>query len=267
MKEKRRCMLFFDIDGTLITEDGTMTFPDSAKQAIRKARENGHLVYINTGRVRINVDDFIEEVGFDGFVCGCGTYIESEGAVLLHHETPQNRCVEIAKKCRECKLFAVFEHADKNGYDQAALGDINLHVLEYFKSMGRKMVPDIEDPEFSFDKFAAWYDKESAKLEEFKQFVSEDFTCITREGTFIEVVPKGFSKATGIRFLMERYGIPLADVYAFGDSNNDLDMLRYVEHSIAMGVCSDEVAKVASYRTDTVMQDGIYNAMKHFELI
>ena len=65
--KKERCMLFFDIDGTLITTDGKRTFPESAKRALREARERGHLVYINTGRVMENVDDFIREVGFDGY--------------------------------------------------------------------------------------------------------------------------------------------------------------------------------------------------------
>ena len=54
--KKERCMLFFDIDGTLITTDGKRTFPESAKRALREARERGHLVYINTGRVMENVD-------------------------------------------------------------------------------------------------------------------------------------------------------------------------------------------------------------------
>jgi hydroxymethylpyrimidine pyrophosphatase-like HAD family hydrolase len=97
--------------------------------------------------------------------------------------------------------------------------------------------------------------------------MSEDFTCIQREGNFLEVVPHGFSKATGIRFLMEKYDIPLERIYAFGDSNNDLDMLRYVQNSIAMGVCTEEVAEAASYRTDTVEQDGIEKAMRHFGMI
>ena len=39
---------------------------------------------------------------------------------------------------------------------------------------------------------------------------------------------------------MEKYDIPLERIYAFGDSNNDLDMLRYVQNSIAMGVCTEE---------------------------
>ena len=43
---KTRKILFFDIDGTLITDDGKRYFPDSAKEAIQKARENGHLAFM-----------------------------------------------------------------------------------------------------------------------------------------------------------------------------------------------------------------------------
>ena len=204
--KKERCMLFFDIDGTLITTDGKRTFPESAKRALRAARERGHLVYINTGRVMANVDEFIRDVGFDGYVCGCGTYIISEGRELLHNRVSQDRCREIAYKCRDCRMMAIFEH-------------------------------------------------------------TEHTACIQREGNFLEVVPHGFSKATGIQFLMQKYDIPLERIYAFGDSNNDLDMLRYVQNSIAMGVCTEEVAAVSMYRTDTVEQDGIEKAMQHFGII
>lgn len=262
-------MLFFDIDGTLITTDGTRTFPESAKRAIRRAREAGHLVYINTGRVMANVDDFIREVGFDGYVCGCGTYIISEGNVLLHHQLSPEQCRGIAHFCRSCGMMAVFEHTEHTGYD-AELVETDpgyCEILEYFRSMNRKIMDDIDHPDFCFDKFACWYQEGNPKLQTFIETLSDAFTCIQREGNFLEVVPKGFTKATGIRLLMEQYGIPLERVYAFGDSNNDLDMLQYVTNSIAMGVCTDEVAAVSAYRTDTVEQDGIEKAMKHFGIL
>ena len=63
---------FFDIDGTLTSEiDGSI--PQSAITAIRKARANGNLMFLNTGRCIQNVEPRFKEVGFDGFVCGCGT--------------------------------------------------------------------------------------------------------------------------------------------------------------------------------------------------
>ena len=71
MKKK---IAFFDIDGTLTSEvDGSV--PESAKEAIRTARANGHLMYLNTGRCMQNVESRFLEVGFDGVVAGCGTNI------------------------------------------------------------------------------------------------------------------------------------------------------------------------------------------------
>lgn len=267
--KKERCMLFFDIDGTLITTDGKRTFPESAKRALRAARERGHLVYINTGRVMANVDEFIRDVGFDGYVCGCGTYIISEGRELLHNRVSQERCREIAYKCRDCRMMAIFEHTEHTAYDSLleAEDEEYREILNYFKSMERNVISDIEDPDFCFDKFACWYEEGNPKLQEFIDYMSQDFTCIQREGNFLEVVPHGFSKATGIQFLMQKYDFPLERIYAFGDSNNDLDMLRYVQNSIAMGVCTEEVAAVSMYRTDTVEQDGIEKAMQHFGII
>lgn len=262
-----RKMLFFDIDGTLITDDGKRTFPESARKAIRLARENGHLTFVNSGRVFVNIEDFIKDAGFDGYVCGCGTYINVQDKELLHHKLSNERCREIARKCREYGMMAIFEHTEHTAYDKELQGDCHRGILDYFRDMKRKLIDDIESPEFVFDKFTAWYEEGNPHLQEFKDYISTDFECIQREGNFCEMVPIGFSKATGIKFLTEYYNIPLSNVYVFGDSNNDLEMLQYAPNSIAMGKCTPEVEAVASYKTDTVLADGIYNAMKHFGVI
>lgn len=77
-------ILFFDIDGTLITNDESRTFPQDAKDAIAECRSKGNLVFINTGRVYCNIDSFIREAGFDGYVCGCGSHIIYKGEELYH---------------------------------------------------------------------------------------------------------------------------------------------------------------------------------------
>lgn len=264
MKDKK--ILFFDIDGTILSDDGRRIIPESTKEAIRLARENGHLTYINTGRVYNNIEDTIKDIGFDGYVCGCGTYIIAHEKVLLHNELSKKRCVEVAHICRECGMMAIFEHAEHTCYDKEVKGEGHKVILDYFKSMNRKLIDDIDSPEFVFDKFAAWYD-ENSKLEEFKSYISEDFSYIQREGMFCEVIPKGFNKATGIEYLLRYYDIPKENAYAFGDSNNDLEMLQYVQNSIAMGVCTDEVERIATYKTAKLLDDGIYKAMKHFGII
>jgi Cof subfamily protein (haloacid dehalogenase superfamily) len=95
-----------------------------------------------------------------------------------------------------------------------------------------------------------------------KHDLSEILDFIDREQGFYEIVPKGYSKATAIRYITEYLNIPMEDTVAIGDSNNDLPMLQYAHTSIAMGNSSKQVLEVADYITTDVDKDGIWNALK-----
>lgn len=260
-------LLFFDIDGTLITEDERRFFPESAKAAIKKAREMGHLAFINTGRVYVNIEDNIKAAGFDGYVCGCGTNIIYHGNNLLHNTLSQDLCRRVAYKCRELGFYGLFEHRDKTCIDtQMDKNEFHSQMVEYFSRNGRKIITEIEDIEFLFDKFSAWYDNEN-NVPEMKRFLEPWFDYIDREGCFCEIVPKGFSKATGIRYLLDYFDLPLENAYAFGDGNNDASMLLYVKNSVLMEKGPENLKKQVKLVTENVEQDGIFNAMKKLEII
>ena len=70
-----RKALFFDIDGTLMSEV-TREVPESAKEALRRTRACGNLVFVNTGRSYSELGKIMQMVEPDGWLCGCGTYIE-----------------------------------------------------------------------------------------------------------------------------------------------------------------------------------------------
>lgn len=78
-------LIFFDIDGTLLDEQSG-SVPASTIEAIEKAQKNGHLCFINTGRPISTIDKVITDLPFDGYVCGCGTYIEYQQKILFHTE-------------------------------------------------------------------------------------------------------------------------------------------------------------------------------------
>lgn len=259
-------LLFFDIDGTLITDDERRILPDSTRQAISKARKNGCLTFINTGRVFCNVESFIRNVGFDGYVCGCGGYIRVNDEVVFHKEYPQDLCRKLAYDCRKYGMSAIFEHAEKTCYDREMESEFRDMIVNYFAQNEIELLDDIEDPGFIFDKFSAWYD-ENSDIESFKKAIDPYFEYIDREGPFCEMKPRGLSKATGIQFLLDLYGLSIHNAYVFGDGNNDLDMLRFTKNSICMGSGSELAKEAAGYVTDSVIDDGIYNAMKHFKLI
>ena len=66
-KQMEQKLLFFDIDGTLITE-GPGVLPKSTRQAICMAKERGHFLFINTGRTLRSLAKKITELGFSGYV-------------------------------------------------------------------------------------------------------------------------------------------------------------------------------------------------------
>ena len=81
--------LFFDIDGTLLSEK-TRQIPESAKEALKEARRRGHLVFINTGRVYCHLSQIRSEVEADGFLCGCGTCVVVQDRFSTATRFPMN---------------------------------------------------------------------------------------------------------------------------------------------------------------------------------
>ena len=151
-----RKMLFFDIDGTLVAE-GTHYLPQSAVNAIRKARENGHLVFINTGRTRFSIDDFLEEIGFDGYVCGCGTAIYVGEKTIFKNTLTKEYCREIIKMLRTCNITAVFEEENRVFFDEELPDHKILHDLRArFGTKAFDIPKSLEDGEILFDKFVVW---------------------------------------------------------------------------------------------------------------
>ena len=65
-----RSVLFFDIDGTILSEI-TREIPKDAIEALKAAQAEGHLLFINTGRTVCSIPSEIRRLKFDGYLCGC----------------------------------------------------------------------------------------------------------------------------------------------------------------------------------------------------
>lgn len=259
-------IIFFDIDGTLISEK-TNLIPKGTVQAIKRARENGHLAFINTGRTFFNVTENVRNIGFDGYVCGCGTYIHYKGKSILERSIPHETCVDIVKKLREYKMNGILEGLNAVYFDNTrpAAGDL-AKIKTQFSKQGFDVTRSWDEADIVFDKFVFWVDEDS-DFEAFFSYFKNNFEFIDRSNGFWEVLPKGYSKATGIKFLQEYLNIPLESCFAIGDSTNDLAMLEYVPNSIAMGNSTPSILDRVSYVTKDIDDDGIEHALSYYNII
>lgn len=260
-------LLFFDIDGTLITLDERHMMPESTKEALHKAKQNGHKIFINSGRVRTSIDKTLLDFEFDGLVCGCGTYIEYEGKEIFHHTLTKAECLSYAELLKKYRLQTIFEGKDRIFVEgNKEEGHFLKYIYEAFEKNTDQPIEGADSPDFIYDKFTAC-PVDSSDMEGFKNTFSKDFNLIPHFGSVYEAVPKPYSKASGIQTVVDYLGADLSDCYAFGDSINDMEMLKYVPHAVGMGNAVPEVLEVVEHRTDDVTKDGIKKALEHYGLI
>lgn len=255
--------MFFDVDGTLM-EDGAAHFvPDSTREALRLAHDAGHLLYVNTGRPLCNVDADVRELGFDGYLCGCGTYIECEGEECFYQTVSADVMEKMVHLVREVNASPLYEHRDGFFFDPKTRElPFIINIRNTFRMQEKNIFRSTDDADFSFDKFCIAYD-ESTDLEAFKAGIAPYFAYVDRGWGFAEMHPLNCSKGLAMEFVLKRYGIPKADSYAIGDSLNDLPMLRAAGTGIAMGD-GEKLIPYADHVTAKLREDGIYRAMERF---
>ena len=258
--------VFFDIDGTLWDEN--MIVPESTKVAIKKLQENGHKAFVCTGRAMGNVNDpQFEEIGFDGFIAACGNHVEMDGKVLYERNMSYEDVKVIYDESRQHQLPIIYEGSkyqwmDREGFE----GDSYIaYIVENLKDAA-KFLDDCDLKEIEANKFSALVN-ENTNYSAVEEALADRFDFMDHGDGIIEAVPKGTSKATGIAWLCEHLDISKEDTYALGDSINDLEMLSFAGHSIAMGKASQVAKDAAEYVTSHIHEDGVFHALKHYNLI
>ena len=259
-------LLFFDIDGTLLSND-THKIPESALKAIADAQKNGHLAFINTGRTIRTMPSFLKDLGFDGFLCGCGTRIVYHDETLLAHSLSEEERNYIIDLMGKWQIEAFLEgsedvYCQRSNYRQKIMNEVRTS----FNKKGLGLSKFIEDRNFVYDKFVFVSDNQ-LNADAFIHDITPLINVIDRGKGMYECVPKGYSKASAMRLLAAHLNISMDNTWAFGDSSNDLPMFEAAAHGIAMGDHSPVLEPFSEMITDTVDNDGIAKALLHFGLI
>lgn len=251
---------FFDIDGTLFSHT-IHAIPESTKRTVKLLREKGIKVFIATGRSlketkRVPLGD----MKFDGYVTLNGQIcLDAEEKILFEAPIKGEDGAYLLDVFVNKKFpLAIVEK------DRIYINYIDDSVIRAQKSVNIPLLPIKEyqgAPIYQFIGYMNW--------EETGKIAPKIPNCkITRwydEG--IDIISKDGGKANGIQKVLEFYGMTKEEIIAFGDSDNDMDMLEFAGIGVAMGNAEESVKAVADYVTTDIDEDGIWNACRHLELI
>lgn len=275
-----RKLIFLDIDGTL-TEPGYNVPPDSAVEAVRRARANGHRVLLASGRSYGMLSPLLR-YGFDGLVGSAGGYIVYGGQVI--YDCPMTRAQQVLVlevlgrngifRTVETMDHAYTDEAFKDFLREAARTKGNSELLRWQEQLERELNirPMAEfrgEPVYK----VGFVSRDAASLREPMQVLGDSFNfCIQgtdQYGIAIngELINKAFNKGSAVKRMCEYLNVPIEDTIAFGDSMNDLEMIQTAGLGICMGNGSEALKKVAGEVCAPVGEDGLYRAFAQHGLI
>ena len=252
--------VFFDMDGTIYSHK-TNCVPESTRIALDTLRENGVMVFLATGRHFVEIEDFpVGKMNFDGYVMLNGQICTDSDRKIVFGNPIEGKDSEYllnAFNNKEIPIMIVEK-------DQMYMNLVDEMVVKGQAEISTP-IPEIQEYEGApIFQFICYGGKE---LEERLASILEKCK-ITRWCPFgIDIISKTGGKVTGIKKMLEHYGVTEQEIIAFGDAENDLDMIEFAGIGVAMGNAKDEVKAVADYVTTDVDENGIWNACKYFGLI
>ena len=255
--------IFFDIDGTLLSFK-THAVPQSTIDAINEVKRKGIKVIIATGRLLKQVQN-LGDIQFDGFITVNGSYcITTEGQVIGKRLIPRKELESLISYQENNEHFS-YSFMTLEGPCVNKVDDRVKLICELVKVP----IPPAKDLQLMIDKEVLQLNLYVDKPMEDKIMKEALVSCESSRWhpLFADVNVGGVDKSVGIDEFLKHYNIDISETMAFGDGGNDIQMLKHVGTGIAMGNAGDEVKAVANYITDSVDDNGVANALRHFGLI
>ena len=253
-------IIFFDIDGTLIDIRKKQISPKT-REALLRLRERGIRICIATGRSPMALPKF-EGLRFDAFLVFNGSLCYTPEETIFRNPIPAG---DVQKLIRNAAALgrplsvATGQRLAANGSDQDladyyAIGNIPLEIAEDFEEVARQDVYQVmmgcRKPDYPAilqgvdgAKITAWWDRA------------------------VDIIPASGGKGVGIQKILAYYGLTRAEALAFGDGNNDIEMLQAVGTGVAMANGSPELKAIADQICGDVAEDGVYHYCLDQDLI
>jgi Cof subfamily protein (haloacid dehalogenase superfamily) len=253
-------IIFFDVDGTITHhEDGSIS--NKTKDAIKAVKNKGIKVVAATGRP-LSMCEEILELGIDTFITANGAYVKHNQEVI--HKVPMDKDI-----IREVTEFASKENHALSFYaeDFSMNGVIGTDILKALQeTLSLNEYPAINQLIYHQEVFLMCLFATDETVE--KYIHKFPYLTFKRWHPFVlNVLQEEVSKSLAIEKVLKYFSIDKSEAIAFGDGENDIDMLETVGLGIAMGNGNEKLKNVADFITKKSGEDGIEFALKKYGII
>ncbi len=272
--------VFLDVDGTLVANHQEMS--EKVKDGIKRARKNGHKVFICTGRNKAGIKNELAAVEFDGIIASAGSYVEIDNKIVHSTYFDKSLVDKITNIFDENSIFYNYEctnitfMSDKMvqlfiGGKSFKAGNSEFERLkaQHQDKFNIKDIDNYIDQDIHKICFISLnQEKLDHALNQLKDDVNIVIHDIFDENIFNgELISKTDNKATGIQYVINYLNIDIKDTIAFGDSMNDYEMIDFVNYGVVMANGSTRLKEIASTICKSVDEDGVYNEFINLGII
>ncbi|MFF0203393.1 HAD family hydrolase [Streptomyces sp. NPDC005017] len=252
-------MVATDLDGTLLRSD--LTVSAATRGMLRRLAGRGVLHVIVTGRPASGCGSFFRTLGYRGLaVCGQGAqiYDVDRGVLLSQAELDPDAAREflarLARRVGRLRLAVVTSGLGSEFLVAPGFSRGGEREQASFRLVGEEHL--FSDP---VDKVLLRHDGLSdGELAAEARLVCGPGLTVTHAGPrIVELLPAGFDKATGLSRVCEMLGAGPREVVAFGDMPNDIPMLRWAGHGVAMANGHPDLQAVADEMAPANDEDGV----------
>lgn len=247
----------FDLDDTLLRDDRTIS--DETVSVLRRASEAGILILPASGRTYCSMAGFVARIGCASrVICANGAVIATPDGQVLHELTiPTDIARRVARFARErgcyCQTYAgdCFYYNQEGDYARAyaessSLRGVYVGDLEQYLTAPTSKLLMMAPPE-----------QVTRMLAEAQSLFGDAVALTSSKPYFLEVNPPLATKGHALRVCAEEMGFPLSQCVAFGDSLNDVSMLRAAGHGVCMGNGRADVQRMGFAVCGTNQEDGV----------
>lgn len=268
-------LIICDLDGTLLDSNNRISTDNF--EAIAKARELGLRLTLATGRMDGMIRVYVSQLKIDLPAISCN------GAVIRDCATNKiMRSFPLYKQDYTLLTNRMLEHkTDFLCYTaDAVYYPAYSKTISRFHSYNQMAVEENTQtiPLFSFEKYKDEIAPEVVKLmavlesgpeyDQERLFLKENTNCtlVQSMNGMVDIMRKGISKGSAMRFLASRLNIGLDSIVAFGDQENDIDMIESAGLGIAMGNAIEEVKSAGKIITANNDDSGVARAIYDYLL-